>query len=212
MIKVAIIDDHPAITIGISNMLEQIDSIQVIYTFTSAIAFAETLNASPHPDVILLDIQMPEQSGDKAIKQMLKTFPDLKFIVFTNFDSPLYIDNMIRYGAKGYLLKSSTQEEIVHAIIKVNAGEEFMAPELQEQVQQFSQYKKRMLKANLSLTEREQQILQLVADGLTTKEIAQTLFLSFHTVENYRDNIMLKLDVNNSAALIKKAVMLNMVK
>lgn len=210
MIKIAIVDDHPAITFGISNMLKAYTDIVFTGTYHSAAAFMDALNESV-PDILLLDIQMPEQSGDKAIKQILKMVPELHIIVFSNFDSPVYIDNMMRYGAKGYLLKSSTQEQIIDAIQKVYAGKHFITAELGEQVRQFALYKKRMSKANLSLTDREQQILQLVADGLTTRQIAQQLFLSFHTVENYRDNIMMKLDVSNTAALIKKAVLLNLI-
>lgn len=210
MIKIAIVDDHPAITIGISNMLKAYSHIMLTGAYHSAAAFLHTLPEMV-PDILLLDIQMPEQSGDKAIKQILKIVPQLHIIIFSNFDSPVYIDNMMRYGARGYLLKSSTQDQIVAAIQIVHTGAVFITPELNEQVRQFALYKRRMSKANLSLTDREQQILQLVADGLTTKQIAQQLFLSFHTVENYRDNIMMKLDVNNTAALIKKAVLLNLI-
>lgn len=115
-------------------------------------------------------------------------------------------------GTKGYLIKSSTKSEMLEAIFSVYKGQTQINSEIEDELDRYTKYKDRLSKIQLTLTKREKQILQQVADGLTTKAIAEKLHLSYHTIENYRNNIILKLDVNNSAELIKKATMMNWVK
>lgn len=211
MIKIAIIDDHPAIVIGVAKMLQQYDFIKITGTYLSAEELLSDIEIAL-PDIILLDVQMPKTSGDKLTQQILKRYPAVKIIVFTNYDSPFYMENMMRLGAKGYLLKSSPEGVIIESILEVNKGELYVSNLLKEKIDQINNFKNRMAKSRLSLTDRESQILQLIADGYTTQEIAGKLFLSFHTIENYRDNILMKLDVKNTASLVKKSVLLGLIK
>lgn len=211
MIRVALLDDHPIVLSGISNMLRQYDTFVVAGTFLSACDLLQHIH-SLAIDVLILDIQIPDMSGDELAQKIAKKELPIKIVVLTNFDSPFYLENMLRFGVDGYLLKSSPEKEIVEAIHAVHLGGQYISPLLAEKLEQVKDFKKRMLKSKLNLTDRESQILQLIADGNTSQEIAAMLFLSYHTIENYRDNILLKLDVKNTAALVKKSVMLGLVK
>ncbi|PZF73644.1 response regulator [Taibaiella soli] len=211
MIRIALLDDHPIVISGISKMLEQYEDIIVERTFLTAKDLLHDLDVL-EIDVLILDIQMPEMSGDELTQKIAKKQASFKIIVLTNFDSPFYLENMLRFGVNGYLLKSSPEKDIIRAIHAVHAGKQYIGADLEEKLKQVTDFKKRMLKSKLNLTDRENQILQLIADGYTTQEIAGKLFLSYHTIENYRDNILIKLDVKNTAALVKKSVMLGLVR
>lgn len=212
MINICIVDDHPTILEGIKNMLQANEDIAVLATYETASSFINAYATNPFPDVILLDLQMPEKTGDKLMQHILRRDPIAKVLAFSNFDSPFYVERMMQAGAKGYLLKSSTKAEIITAIASVQEGNIYINEHLQADLERFSKYKNRLSKTQLTLTDREKQILQEVANGHTTKAIAENLHLSYHTVENYRNNIMMKLDVSNSAELIKKALIMNWVK
>lgn len=212
MISICIVDDHPTILEGVKGIFSDLDEIQVVATYESPLEFLKTYETTALPDVVLMDLQMPEKTGDKVLQSILRKYPEAKVLAFSNFDSPFYVQRMMQCGSKGYLLKSSAKTEIIQAIKQVYEGNTYINQQIQKELEQFDKYKKRLSKTGLILTDREKQILQGVADGLTTKLIAEKLFLSYHTVENYRNNIMMKLGVSNSAELIKKAIMMNWVK
>lgn len=205
LIRVAIADDHPMIIDGVQNMLEGCAHIQLINSFKSGDLVLDGLEAKP-ADVLLLDIQMPNITGDELCPAILKKFPDIKVLVLTNFDSALYANNMFKRGAHGFLLKAAEREVLISAIETVYKGESFLDREMEEKVRQMSLMERNVTFSKTSLTPRELTILQLLVDGKSAPQIADEIFLSLRTVVNYRTSIMRKLDCNNIAALVKKAL------
>lgn len=207
MIKIAIADDHPMIISGIRNILSDCPDIVFTGAYPDGKELLEGLKKEL-PDILLLDIQLPDKTGDRLLLEILKKYPDFKIIALTNFESTLYVSNMMRNGAKGYLLKTVDKPTLLDAIESVYNGEEFIQPSLKEKVDLIEMGVNRTLASKFILTAREKEVLQLIVNGMTNNEIAKALFLSIHTVENYRDNILLKMEVKNTAALVKKALTL----
>jgi DNA-binding NarL/FixJ family response regulator len=209
MIKVAIIDDHPMVISGIQNMLRGQKNISVAATYGCGKELLEGLK-KPRPDVLLLDINLPDKNGNELVPVILKSYPDLKILALTSMDTPFYVKDMMRHGCKGYLLKNTAQEELVNAIETVYKGEEYLEPGMKDQLVQS------MLHANKqtgvsSLTRREKEILQLIAMEYSSPEIAEKLFLSLRTVENHRLSLMQKLNVKNMIGLAKVAMGMGLV-
>lgn len=208
-IKVAILDDHPLILQGLENILSATENISLsgaYYNGADLLAsFKECI-----PDVLLLDIQMPEKSGDEWITDILEHCPDLKIIAFTNIDNLLYVYNMLKLGAKGYILKSAHPQYLMDSIRNVANNLTVIDNTLEERYKEYLFTIKRETYLHPKLTEREKEILQLITDGYSSKQIAAALFISIRTVEFYRLNILLKLDANNTAVLVKKAIKLGL--
>jgi len=162
------------------------------------------------PDVLLLDIQLPGQTGDELAPLLLREYPDMRILTLTNLDSSLYVHNMMRHGVHGYVLKTSDPKTVIEGIEHIHAGEQFLDPAVREKLQQFMSTMKKESFLKPRLTSREKEILRLIVNGDTSQEIAERLFISMRTVEYYRLNILLKLDVKNTAALVKKALTLGL--
>jgi DNA-binding NarL/FixJ family response regulator len=209
-IKIAIADDHPMIIKGLQNMLSAYPDIALTGTYPDGDALWKGL-AEQVPDILLLDIQMPGKTGDQLTPSILKQYPELKIIILTNFDSALYVSNVLRHGVKGYLLKSTEEKVLIHAIETVYNGGEYVEPSMESKLRELSAVRKRTASLKSTLTPREKEILRMIVNGDTSPEIAERLFLSLHTVENYRISILIKLDVKNTAALVKKALQLGLV-
>ena len=158
------------------------------------------------PDVLLLDIQMPGRGGDEIAARLKKEYPKIKILTLTNFDNTLYVNSMINNGVLGYLLKNTDQKTLVLAIKQVAAGEMFIDAKMQEKVTEFRKQIQRKSSSKYALTPREKDILKLVVKGASNHDIAQKLYLSTRTIENYRLNLCLKLEVKNTAGLIRKAI------
>jgi len=208
-IKIAVADDHPMIIKGLQNMLSSYHHITLIGTYSNGEQLLAGLQQQL-PDVLLLDIQLPGKTGDELAPVILKKYPDLKILTLTNFDSMLYVNTMLRHGVHGYLLKNTDEEVLIKAIETVYNGGQFLEPEMKEKMQQMTKLQKENY-SKVALTLREKQILQLIVNGNTSQEIVEKLFLSINTVNNYRARIFDKLDVNNMAELIKKALTLGLV-
>jgi DNA-binding NarL/FixJ family response regulator len=208
-IQVFIADDHPLILQGMQTLLSRHQHILLTGAFSSGAGLLEGLARSV-PDVLLLDIQMPDRTGDELAPVLLKDYPSLKILMLTNFDSTLYVHNMLRHGVHGYLLKTSEEESLIHAIEVVHGGGVYIDPVLRDKMEQIPEKTKRIHTTKSNLTSRETEILQLIVDGYTDPEIAQQLYLSLNTVKHYRISILLKLDVKNTAALVNKALKLGL--
>jgi DNA-binding NarL/FixJ family response regulator len=209
-IKIAIADDHVLFTKGLENILNHIPSIEIVGIYTNGEELLKGLQQHL-PDIVLLDIQMPGKTGDQVAGIITKKYPSVKMIALTGFDSALYVTNMMAQGVKGYVLKVSGEDILIEAINKVYHGETYIAESIRQKAWQQEQSVKRSMAMKSHLTPREKEILQLIAEGLTSAEISARLFLSNHTVINYRDNILLKLDVKNTALLIAKAMRLGLI-
>jgi DNA-binding NarL/FixJ family response regulator len=198
MIKVFIIDDHPMVIEGIKTMLMSHPDMEVVGHASNATS-TQAYFISNTADVALLDINLPDLSGLDLCTKLLKLKPDLKVIALTNFDQLSYIEGMRKGGAHGYLLKNSSSTEIFRAINAVMKGNQHWLgnESVQESIQQHNQ---------LMLTRREVEVLRLIAEGLTNQEIADKLFVSASTVDSHRKNLISKLNVKNTAALVRTAV------
>lgn len=204
-IRIAIADDHPLVVEGLRNILPMFPHIILCGAFPTGTELMKGLEKEL-PDVLLLDIHLPDKTGDELAPLILKKYPQLKILTLTNFDSTIYVNNMLGNGVLGYILKTATNEELIQAIEMVNQGKEYITDAMKEKMQYVDNKIRKAFSSRASLTPREKEILQLVVDGFTNPEIAQKLFLSIKTVDNYRTNIMMKLDVNNAAALVTKAL------
>lgn len=208
-ITVYIADDHPMIIEGLRKSLPHYPHIDVKDAFKNGNDLLQGLEAFV-PDVLLLDIQMPDLTGDELAPILRKKYPDLKILVLTNFDSALYARNMFLRGAHGYLLKTAENTTLVAAIEAVHRGEEFVEEVMQEKIDKMALREKNAVFSKATLTPREKEVLQHLVNGQTAPQIAETCFLSLRTVVNYRTSIMRKLDAHNTATLVKKALLLGL--
>ncbi len=167
--------------------------------------------AATLPDVVIMDIQLPGEDGISLCKKVIAAWPTLKVIVFTNCNERHYVKSMFQHGASGYLLKTADAAVIIAAIEAAMAGEQYIHEELKEYMLQQLIPGKKTDRFAPSLTKREKEVIALIVQGLSNQEIAAQLFLSVRTVENHRFNLIQKLDVKNTAALVKKAIEMGLV-
>ncbi len=201
MINVFIIDDHPMVIEGVKALLNATQGITVLGSATDAFAAMDFLK-NQEVDVLLLDINLPEINGLDLCPELKKRFPNLKILGLSTFKERSFINRMISQGASGYILKSASQEELVEAIQQAHLGKMYLSMEVAQL----------MAQADTSppplpiLTSREKEVLALIAQGLTNNQIAAQLYISPLTVDSHRKNLLAKLDVKNTAAMIKMAV------
>ena len=204
-IKVLVVDDHPMVLEGMRSMLVQISSVDLIGIAGNAYEAMEQIK-SLMPDIVITDINMPEISGIELALKIKNEFPLVKIIAMSTFKERSYISKMIQNGASGYLVKSASKEEIEEAILSVHEGKLYMSLDIN-----LSPADKEEMDNIPVLSSREKEILLLIADGLTNPQIAAKLFLSLHTVDSHRKNILTKFSVNNTASLIKLAAKFDMI-
>ena len=203
MIKVMICDDHQLVVDGIKLMLASHKSISVIAKANNgqeAIDYIEDHQI----DILLLDINMPILNGLETCKYLQKHHPQIHVIGLSMVGDIDLIQSMINYGAKGYLLKNSGQDEVIQTILDVQDGKQVFDSSILTQILNKDKMKKRQ-SVIPKLSRREKEVLQLIVDEHTTSEIAEALFISFGTVESHRRNIIGKLGVRNTAGLVRAA-------
>ncbi|SDD97991.1 response regulator [Niabella drilacis] len=199
-LSVLVVEDHSIIAEGLSSILQGSEGLELRGVFSTAEAALLFLGSQP-VDVLLLDISLPEMSGIEMCRTVKKQYKKTKIIALTNHTEKSVVQEMLESGADGYLLKNTSRQDLVAAISQVMNNQFIMQSEIQKLL--FSPTPAG--KALPRLTTREKEILQLVGQGATTSAIARQLFISPQTVETHRRNLMQKFEVNNSAALIKKA-------
>ncbi len=199
MIKIIIVDDHPVVTNGIKQLVDSSRDIEVT-GIASCGTDCKKLLQSIQPDIILLDINLPDISGIDLCLYLRNNYPSVKIIALTGFKEYFYIQKMLQNGASGYLLKNALPEEIIEGIQMVYAGEQYLSEDADNMVS------KRNNSRKVFLTIRETELLQLIVEGYTNKEIAEKLFLGVETINSYRKNLLLKLGVKNTAAMVKLAI------
>lgn len=209
-ITVAIVDDHPLAIEGLQNMLQSAGGIKVQGTYNTAQALLEGLTAH-QPDILLLDILLPDQKGTELAATLKQRHPGIRIIALTSLDAPIHVRAMIRQGCKGYVLKNTDKQSLIAAIEQVYKGEEYIEPSLKEKMLYNVLHQKRHTSGKSpDLTSREKEILRLIVAELTNQQIADRLFLSLRTVETHRFNLQKKLDVNNNIGLAKAAFQLGL--
>lgn len=198
-VKVVIVDDHPMVAEGIQSILESYDDLDVVATLGNGREAIDQLEAL-NPDVVLMDLNMPNVGGLTATEILLERRPDLRIVILTMHDNPEYISSALSHGAVGYLLKDVPTDEIKQAIDVVMSGQTYLCTGAKGSIAPDKQG------ARETLTEREQTILLQLASGKSNKEVARTLDISVRTVETHRKNIKRKLGISSTAGLTRYAM------
>ena len=209
-IKIAIADDHPLVIDGLHHILGNCADMEITGSYNDGAQLLAGI-ARSRPDVLLLDIQMPGQTGDELALIINERYPEIRMLALTNLDNVYYIKSMLRNGVLGYVLKTTTGKILLEAIRAVANGEEYLEPVLKEKMAADALQMKNHGHSDPILSRREQEVLQYIASDLTSQEIADKLFVSKRTIDSHRLNLMMKLDAKNVAALIKKALQLGLI-
>jgi len=210
-IKVLLADDHQIIVDGLKSLLQNTADILVAGEANNGREVLRLLGILKI-DVILMDIDMPVMNGIEALKEIKRTFSALKVIILSMHQEAGMIKSLMAIGADGYILKSTSQDELIGAIRKVAAGQPYFSPEVTLSLLNTPQNNLQSSKQQTEmLTDREEEILKLIAEGFSNKEIGNKLFISHRTVDTHRTNLMKKLNANNIAGLISYAIKNGMV-
>ncbi len=200
MIRLILCDDQPIVTEGLQVILSAAPRCEVVGVAHDG-AEAVELVAREQPDVVLMDLRMPILNGIQATRQIRERFPQVKVLVLTTYDDDGWVFDAVRAGASGYLLKDTPREQLIAAIRGTAAGATHVDPQvagkLFQQISQPGAVATSEANPLVDFSEREREILQLVAEGLDNADIADRLFLSKGTVQNYVSSILAKLDVTN---------------
>ena len=209
-IKLMIVDDHTVVRDGLASILERQEDFQVVGQASNGLEAVERVPAL-QPDVILMDLRMPELDGVEAMRRIHSERPETRFIVLTTYDSDQYIFDAIEAGAKGYLLKDTSREDLFEAVRAVHRGESGIEPGVAARVlDRFAQLSREEAQAPL-LSGRELEVLQLMAKGSANKQIAVSLSISDSTVKTHVANIFQKLDVSGRTAAVTHALQIGII-
>jgi DNA-binding NarL/FixJ family response regulator len=201
MISIFIVDDHYMVVEGIRSLLQNETGIKWIGS-ASTIESCRAFLMLQQPNVLLMDISLPDGNGIDLCKEVKEKYPDINILGISTFNQGSYIKNMMENGACGYVLKNATQKELSEAIQLAAIGKTYMAFEVVKILHAAEKNE-----ANkIVIGKREKEVLELIKDGLTNSEIAQKLILSQHTVDTYRKSLLTKLNARNTAELIKIAL------
>ena len=203
-VRVLIVDDHAVVRAGLALLLnaeEDLETVGEAGTAKDAIFEAR----SSKPDVILLDVVMPDQSGLEVVPQLLREQPETKVLMLSMQDDPRYVREAFEAGASGYVLKEAADVELVAAIREVAGGGRYVNPELGARLVSAETEERRRTEED-PLSDREREVLRLLALGHTNQEIAEQLFISVRTAETHRAHIMQKLRLSSRAELVRYAL------
>lgn len=204
-VKIILVDDHEIFRKGLKVVLNKLKYVKVIAEASNGEDFLKLLKDNS-PDIILMDIQMPKMNGIDATAEALKINPDLNIIALTMFNENDYIQSMIDAGVKGFLMKNINKETLDKAIQTVVNGGNYYSEELFDFFTRQIAREEKPAIVNVKLTKREKEILQLVCEGLSNKEIADILYVSERTVVGHKSNLFAKLDCKNTISLMFKAI------
>jgi DNA-binding NarL/FixJ family response regulator len=206
--RICLAEDHAILRDGLKALLASDDSVEVVAEAADGLALVERVQEH-QPDLVILDLSMPRLNGLQAIEEIKRRRPAIKILVLTMHNTEEHILASLQAGAHGYLLKDSTQAELLLAIRAVMAGKSYLSPEVSQKVlRDYLEGKKAAVPASPweTLTHRERETLQLIAEGYKNKDIAACLHMSVKTVETHRTNLMKKLDLHSVSALTTYAI------
>jgi DNA-binding NarL/FixJ family response regulator len=217
-IRVLLADDHALVRAGIRALLQNIDGIEVVAEADDGREALRLIGIN-QPDVVLMDISMPGLNGLEAAAQLAREFPQVRVIILSMHANEEYVLQAIRSGAAGYLLKGARAPELELAVTSVARGETYLSPAASkhvvdgyiQQARSGAETRDLDLPATERLTPRQRQILQLIAEGHTTKQIAHTLNISVKTAEMHRTQLMERLDIHDVAGLVRYAIRIGLI-
>lgn len=207
-IKILIADDHSILRDGVRSLLTRTKNLQIVGEATNGLEAVE-MYKSLLPDILIMDISMPVKTGMEAACEIMDQYKGARIIMLSMHDDEEYIDRCLELGVKGYVVKNESGKELELAVSAVAGGKNYFSHQVQEVVfrkhTQTINKKKKRQEVEVKLTEREIDIVRLVAQGLTSMQMAEKLFISHRTVETHRANVFKKLNVKNAIELVKKA-------
>lgn len=204
-IRIVLVDDHQLVRVGMRTLLSALTGITVVGDSGDGRSALESI-AALHPNIILMDISMPELNGLEATARIAKEFPLSRVIILSMHANEEYVLQALRAGAAGYLVKNAAPEELELAVRAVARGETYLSPTISRHVVEELLGGKHSANPIDALTPRQREILQLVAEGKTTKQIAAALSVSIKTVESHRAQLMERLDIRDVAGLVRFAI------
>ncbi len=209
-IRVILVDDHQIVRDGLCSLLAKYDDIEVIAETDNGRAALE-LACELKPDVMVMDIAMPDLNGVEATRQVVQACPSTRVIALSMHSNRRYVSEMLSAGASGYLLKDSAFDELTQAIRAAAGGGVYLSPRItgvlvEDYVGRLTGATPETTEGTAALSPREREVLQLITEGHSTKEVASSLHLSVKTVETYRRQLMEKLGIYNLAGLVKYAI------
>ena len=202
-LKILLADDEPLFRNGIAFLLQREADIEVVFEAsngTEVLAYLKT--ADPYPDIIIMDLKMPDLNGVETTKIVCEEYPEIKVIALTSYNTKLFIANMISTGAASYLVKNTTPQELLKTIREVALKGYYYDELVLEVIKEDLHSLKKSSFDNWDLTAREKEIIKLICMQLSTKEIADKLFINHRTVEGHRNNLLLKTQSKNMAGLV----------
>ena len=201
-LSVLLADDHVLVRQGLRSLLDR-EKIQVIAEASDGQEVIRLAEAH-HPDVAVMDISMPTLNGIDAARELARSCPKTRVILLTQHEEEQYLHEALQSGVRGYVLKSQVVNDLVHAIRQVSRGGFYLSPGVSQAV--VEAYRSRSERPSDPLSIRERQVLQLIAEGKSTKDVASLLGISVKTAESHRSRLMKKLDIHETASLVRYAV------
>jgi DNA-binding NarL/FixJ family response regulator len=206
--KIIIAEDHKLFREGLKSMLASRDDLEVVDEAEDGLEAISRVKRQP-PDLLILDLSMPRLSGMSVMQDLKRQFPDVKILALTIHDSDQYVLEAFKNGADGYCVKDASRDELMVAVDTVLGGKTFISSSIADNVMEGYLEENKRLKTKSTwdtVTQREREVLKMLAEGYLNKEIAEFLHISVKTVEKHRANIMNKLDLHNAAALTTYAI------
>jgi DNA-binding NarL/FixJ family response regulator len=209
-IKILIADDHSIIRSGLRMLFRSEPEFSVVGEAENGEEALEKI-AAQNPNIAILDISMPKINGIEATRVIKERHPSTKVLILTIYENEEYVNQMVLAGASGYVLKDAGKKELFAAVRAIAAGERFFSPGISklmidEFIKQAHSKHNRSQDTNSPLTSRETEVLSYIARGLTNSQIAKKLFLSIRTIDTHRNNLMQKLDIHDTAGLVRYAI------
>jgi len=207
--KILIADDHSMFADGIASILMDQADLEVVGKCNDGISVMPFLDKNK-VDIILLDVNLPGKDGIEVCKEIVKSHPSVKVLAISMFNQESYVSEILKNGAKGYILKNTGREELLRAIDSIKRDETFFSKEVTETIMRGLMKERKASSGNQKMipkiTRREKEVLKLIIQEHTTQEIANLLFISLKTVESHRSSLLAKLNVRNTAGLVRMAI------
>ncbi len=204
-IRILVVDDHPLVRQGIALLLAGDARLKLVGEAGNCADALELLRLQEAPDILLLDISLPDGTGIDLARKVREKFPDIRILFLSMHEEGEFVRQALRAGASGFVQKSSSSEDILNAILTVNRGERFLSPSLGTKILDEEFQAANEDHSSAQITDREREVLRLVVKGNSAKEIAEQLSISHRTVETHRQNLIRKLGAKNSADLVRLA-------
>jgi DNA-binding NarL/FixJ family response regulator len=206
MVTIVVADDHEMVREGLIKLLEAREDLSVIGEASNGEEAVEVV-LEKRPDVVLMDINMPRLSGIEAMRRIGKGGSEAKVLFLSMHESRSYVEEVLRAGASGYVVKNSACTDLYHAIDTVQAGASYLSPAVTQQVVDAIARPGEVTSSGVStLTRREQQVLRLIVEGMSSKQIAAEFGVSLKTIDSHRSNLMEKLDIHKVSGLVRFAI------